>query len=173
MAQGSIKARLGTVIALLIVPAAASAQVVATLKPLYSDVRGFIVKAAEQMPAEHYSFKPVPAVRSFGEIVGHLANENFLMCATAKGEKRTMVQDFEKNTEKTALVKAIKDAMAYCDPIYAMPDKRFAGSAELFGQKMPRLEILAGNVTHNWEHYGNIITYLRIKGLVPPSSQGN
>ena len=171
MAQGSMKARLGVTFALLMAPTAASAQVVATLKPLYADVRGFIVKSAEQMPAEAYSFKPVDGVRTFGQIIGHLANENFLMCATAKGEKRTMVQDFEKNTEKAALVKAIKDAMAYCDPIYAMPDKRFKGSAELFGQKMPRLEILGGNVTHNWEHYGNIITYLRIKGMVPPSSQ--
>ena len=173
MAQGSMKTRIGVAIVLLVLPAAATAQVVATLNPLYQQVKTFIVKSAEQMPEENYSFKPVPGVRSFGEIVGHLANENFEMCAAAKGEKRTMVQDFEKNTEKTALVKALKDAMAYCDPLYAMADKAFGGSAELFGMKMTRLGVLSMNVTHDWEHYGNFITYLRIKGLVPPSSQGN
>ncbi len=168
-----MKARIGAVLVLLALPAAAAAQTVATLNPLYQEVKTFVIKSAEQMPEENYSFKPVPTVRSFGEIVGHLANENLLMCATAKGEKRDMVQDFEKNTEKAALVKAIKDAFAYCDPLYARPDKAFPGQTELFGMKMTRLGVLALNVTHNWEHYGNFITYLRIKGLVPPSSQGN
>ncbi|HEU5217481.1 MAG TPA: DinB family protein [Gemmatimonadales bacterium] len=160
------------VLALLLLPSAAGAQAVATLNPLYRQARTFIVKSAEMMPEENYSFKPVPTVRSFGEIVGHLANENLQMCAAAKGEKRDMVQDFEKTTEKAALVKALKDAVAYCDPLYAMADKDFAGDTELFGMKMTRLGVLALNVTHDFEHYGNFITYLRIKGLVPPSSQG-
>ncbi len=167
-----MKARLGAALILLALPAAASAQAVATLNPLYQQVKMYIIKSAEQMPVENYSFKPVPTVRSFGEIVGHLANENFLMCASAKGEKRTMVQDFEKNTEKTALVQALKESLAYCDPLYLMADKAFPGTTELFGMKMTRLGVLALNVTHNFEHYGNFITYLRMKGLVPPSSQG-
>jgi uncharacterized damage-inducible protein DinB len=168
-----MKARFGAVLVLLALPVAASAQTVATLNPLYQSVKGYLIKSAEQMPAENYSFKPVATVRSFGEIVGHLANENFLMCAAAKGEKRSEVQDFEKNTEKAALVKALKDAMAYCDPLYAMPDKAFPGDTELFGMKMTKLGVLGLNVTHNNEHYGNFVTYLRIKGLVPPSSQGS
>jgi uncharacterized damage-inducible protein DinB len=167
-----MKTHVGVVLVLLAIPAAAPAQVVATLNPLYQQGKMYVVRSAEQMPEANYSFKPSPTVRSFGEIVGHLANENFLMCATAKGEKRSMVQDFEKNTEKAALVKALKDSMAYCDPLYAMPDKDFAGDTELFGMKMTRLGVLALNVTHNFEHYGNFVTYLRIKGLVPPSSQG-
>ncbi len=168
-----MKARLGTVLVLLALPATASAQVVGTLNPLYQMVKGYLVKSAEQMPAENYSFKPVPTVRSFGEIIGHLANENFEMCAAAKGEKSPHAgQDFEKDTDKAALVKALKDAMAYCDPLYAMTDKAFTGEAVLFGQKMTELGVLALNVTHDNEHYGNIVTYLRIKGLVPPSSQG-
>ena len=158
-------------LAILALPSAASAQVVATLNPLYQEVRNFVIKSAEQMPEADYGFKPVATVRSFGQIVGHLANENFQMCATAKGEKRDAVQDFEKNTEKAALVKAIKDAFVYCDAVYAMADKAFPGDTELFGMKMTRLGVLALNVTHNWEHYGNFITYLRIKGMVPPSSQ--
>jgi uncharacterized damage-inducible protein DinB len=167
-----MRTRLSVALALLALPAAASAQTVATLNPLYQMVKGYIIKSAEQMPAENYSFKPVPTVRSFGQIVGHLANENFQMCAAAKGEARTGVQDFEKTTDKAALVKALKDAMAYCDPLYTMADSAFEGSTELFGMKMTRLGVLALNVTHDNEHYGNFITYLRIKGLVPPSSQG-
>jgi uncharacterized damage-inducible protein DinB len=168
-----MKARFGAVLVLLALPATASAQVVGTLNPLYQMARGYLIKSAEQMPAENYSFKPVPTVRSFGEIIGHLANENFEMCAVAKGEKSPHAgQDFEKDTDKAALVKALKDAMAYCDPLYAMTDKAFTGDAELFGQKMTKLGVLTLNVTHDNEHYGNIVTYLRIKGLVPPSSQG-
>lgn len=168
-----MKARLGLVLALLAVPAAASAQVVSTLNPLYQSVKGFLIKSAEQMPAENYSFKPVATVRTFGEIIGHLANESYLMCSAAKGEKNPKdADDFEKTTDKAALVSALKAALAYCDPVYAMPDKAFAGEVELFGMKMTKLGVLAGNVTHDNEHYGNIITYLRIKGLVPPSSQG-
>jgi uncharacterized damage-inducible protein DinB len=167
-----VKTRFAAALVLLALPCAASAQVVSTLSPLYQQARQYVIKSAEQMPPENYGFKPVGTVRSFGEIVGHLANENFLMCAAAKGEKRTAVQDFEKNTEKAALVKALKDAFAYCDPLYATADKSFAGETTLFGEKMTRLGVLALNVTHNFEHYGNFITYLRIKGLVPPSSQG-
>ena len=160
-------------LALLTVPAAAPAQTVATLNPLYQQAKTYLIKSAEEMPAESYSFKPVPTVRSFGEIIGHLANENFEMCAAAKGEKSPHAgQDFEKDTDKAALVKALKDAMAYCDPLYASTDKAFTGETVLFGQKMTDLAVLALNVTHDNEHYGNIVTYLRIKGLVPPSSQG-
>jgi uncharacterized damage-inducible protein DinB len=167
-----MKTRFGAVLVLLFVPSVASAQAVSTLNPLYQMVKTYITQSAEQMPAENYSFKPVHTVRSFGEIVGHLANENLDMCAAAKGEKSPRAaQDFEKTTDKAALVKALKDALAYCDPLYTMPDSSFAGETELFGMKMTKLGVLALNVTHNNEHYGNFVTYLRIKGLVPPSSQ--
>lgn len=167
-----MKARIGTLLALLALPAAAAAQTVATLNSQYQGVRKNLIKSAEQMPSEHYSFKPVPTVRSFGEIVAHLANENFDICAAAKGEKTPRTQDFEKTTDKAALVKGLKDALAYCDPIYLMPDNAFEGETQLFGMKMTKLGVLALNTTHDFEHYGNFITYLRIKGLVPPSSQG-
>ena len=167
-----MKARIATLVALLALPGAASAQTVATLNTQYLTVKNYLVKSAEQMPVEHYSFKPVATVRSFGEIVAHLANENFDICAAAKGEKSPRTTDFEKTTDKAALVKGLKDALAYCDPVYLMPDNAFAGETQLFGMKMTKMGVLALNTTHNFEHYGNFITYLRIKGLVPPSSQG-
>lgn len=149
-----------------------SAQAVAALQPLYEAAKGWVIKSAEQMPETNYSFKPTPEVRSFGELIGHLAGANYLFCATAKGEKTPYGEDaFDKVTAKADLVKAVKDAFAYCDPVYKMPDASFSAPAELFGMKMTRLGFLMMNVTHDNEHYGNIVTYFRLKGMVPPSSQ--
>jgi uncharacterized damage-inducible protein DinB len=159
----SMNVRVGGILLLLALPAAASAQAVAALNPLYENIKGNIIKSAE----------PTPAVRSFGQLVGHMANANYAMCATAKGEASPAQQDFEKTTEKAALVKAVKDAFAYCDPVFTMPDASFAPMAELFGMKMTRLGFLILDVAHDNEHYGNMVTYFRLKGMVPPSSQGN
>jgi uncharacterized damage-inducible protein DinB len=148
----------------------AGAQAIATMQPLFEDVKQNVIKSAELMPEADYASKPTPAVRSFGQLVGHVANANFMICSTAKGEKSPAVQDFEKNTEKAALVKGLKDAFAYCDAVYKMTDAALSGPAELFGMKMTRLGFAFMNVTHDNLHYGNMITYLRLKGLVPPSS---
>lgn len=162
------------VAALLLVaaPASAVAQGIPTIAPLYETAKGWLVKSAEMMPEENYSFKPTPEVRSYGQLIGHLANANYTMCATAKAEKSPATQDFEKTTRKAALVQALKDALAYCDAVYTMTDAQLTGPAELFGMKMTRLGFAFLNVTHDNEHYGNLVTYLRMKGLVPPSSQG-
>jgi uncharacterized damage-inducible protein DinB len=167
-----MKTRLTAILLLLAVPAAASAQAVAALNPLYENIKGYIIKSAELMPEANYAFKPTPEVRSFGQLVGHMANANYLICATAKGEKSPAAQDFEKTTEKAALVQAVKDAFAYCDAVFKLPEASFATMTELFGRKMSRLTVLMLNVAHDNEHYGNMVTYFRLKGMVPPSSQG-
>lgn len=167
-----MRVRAGAILLLLATPAAASAQAVAAMNPLYQNIKGNITKSAEQMPEAEYAFKPVPTVRSFGQLVGHLANANYMFCSVAKGEKSPATQDFEKTTDKAALVKGLKDALAYCDPVYQMPDSSFTAMHEMFGMKMTRLGWLMLNVAHDNEHYGNMVTYLRMKGLVPPSSQG-
>ncbi len=168
-----MRARTGAILLLLALPTAASAQAVAAASPLYDYVKGNIVKSAEQMPEANYSFKPVATVRSYGQLIGHVANANYMFCSVAKGEKSPATQDFEKTTEKAALVKALQDAFAYCDPIYKMPDASFTAMHEMFGMNMTRLGWLIMNVAHDNEHYGNIVTYLRLKGLVPPSSQSS
>jgi uncharacterized damage-inducible protein DinB len=164
--------RLAALLALTLAPAAAQAQGTATIQPLYEMAKGWLVKSAEMLPEADYGFKPTPAVRSFGQLIGHVANANYMICATAKGEKNPATQDFEKTTEKAALVKALKDALAYCDPVYKMADADLTATAEMFGMKMTRLGWAFLNVTHDNEHYGNLVTYLRMKGLTPPSSQG-
>ena len=153
-------------------PATAAAQGIPAIAPLYDMAKGWLVKSAEAMPEANYSFKPTPEVRSWGQLVGHVANANYMMCSTAKAEKNPAPKDFEKVTEKAALVQGLKDALAYCDGVYKMADADLSGPAELFGIKMTRLGFAMLNVTHDNEHYGNMVTYLRLKGLVPPSSQG-
>jgi hypothetical protein len=125
------------------------------------------------MTEANYSFKPAPTVRSFGEIIGHLANENYLMCAPAIGQANPVAsKDYEKVTAKAELVAALKASLAFCDPAYKLPDARLNDPVELFGTKSTKLWAITLNLQHNGEHYGNLVTYMRIKGMVPPSSQG-
>jgi uncharacterized damage-inducible protein DinB len=167
------------IVVLGLIPGAALAQQapaaqtgsMAAVKLLYQQARGWIIKSAEQMPEENYSFKPTPEVRSFGQLIGHLANSQYEFCVPAKGGESPTKADFEKTTAKADLVKALKDAFAYCDPLYDMPDAQAAEQVDFFGRKSSRFFVLLFNVTHNNEHYGNIVTYMRLKGMVPPSSQ--
>lgn len=174
MKTGSLIVVLGTVI-----PCALPAQQaevapsgsVAAVKVLYQQSQAWIVKSAEQMPEESYAFQPTPEVRSFGQLIGHLANSQYEFCAPVKGGESPNKADFEKTSAKADLVKALQDAFAYCDPLYDMPDAQAAGQIDFFRHKASRLLVLMYNVTHNDEHYGNIVTYMRLKGMVPPSSQ--
>jgi len=157
------------------------------LKASFDTVSGYLARSAEKMPEENYAFKPTPEVRSFGQIIGHVANSQFSYCARAKGEANpNQGNDFEKKTAKADLVKAIKDSSAYCSAVYdtmtdAMllvppaappPPAPAAGAPARPPQPpAPRLRPMLGNITHDQEHYGNLVTYLRLKGLVPPSSE--
>ena len=142
-------------------------------KGFYNYIKADLVKASEKMPEENYSFKPTPEVRSFGQIVGHVADAQYLFCSTvlADGAKPPGIE--KSKTSKADLVKALKDAFAYCDKAYdGMTDARAAEIVKFFGQRdLAKLTVLSINNAHNDEHYGNIVTYMRIKGLVPPSSE--
>jgi uncharacterized damage-inducible protein DinB len=139
----------------------------------YSTIKGYIIKAADQMPEENYGFQPTPAVRTYGQLIGHLADAQYAFCAQAKGEKSPHPASFEKTmTAKADLVKALRDGFAYCDAVYAgLSDSQLKDKVDFFGQHQARLYVVSLNSAHDDEHYGNIVTYLRIKGLVPPSSQ--
>jgi uncharacterized damage-inducible protein DinB len=144
---------------------------VKTMKGNFDYVEGFIVQSAEEMPAANYAFRPTPAVRSFGQIIGHVADANYAICSTVLGEASPSPGVEKHKTSKADLVAALKASYQYCARAYAMPDKDTGVKVKLFGQENTRLSALLINITHNWEHYGNIVTYLRIKGHVPPSSR--
>jgi uncharacterized damage-inducible protein DinB len=145
----------------------------AEVKQDYTTVRDFFVRAAEEMPEADYGFKPTPAVRTFGQQVAHVADDQYNLCAPAKGETRKAAYREIESTlsTKADLLAALKAAFAYCDGAYdALTDA--AGADTVAGQGRTRFGMLNWNLWHTWEHYGNVVVYLRLKGLVPPSSQG-
>jgi uncharacterized damage-inducible protein DinB len=160
-------------LALVAVPAlhAQASPNVGAARALYEMNEGFLVKTAEQVAEDVYGFKPTPEVRTLGQILGHVASANFMFCATAMGEKSPATTDYEKAASKAEIVKGLKDAFAYCDKAYQMTDAKAAEAATVFGAKQNRLYALMFNMAHNNEHYGNLVTYMRLKGITPPSSQ--
>ena len=143
----------------------------AGLKQLYTTVRGYIVGAAEAMPEEHYAFKPTPEVRSFGELLGHIANANYNFCAAPQKTVNPNKVNIEKTaTTKAALVTAVKESFAFCDPAYELADAGLTEMVKAGPRQVGAGYPLTFNVAHDFEHYGNLVTYMRLKGLVPPSS---
>lgn len=146
----------------------------AATKAQHDMITGNIVKAAAKMDDADFAFAPTPEVRSFGRLVGHVANANYTICAMAAGEKSPSTSNIEQTaTTKADLVKALDGALAYCNGVYAkMTDAAGLEKVKYYLGEHPKLSVLAFNNAHNMEHYGNIVTYMRIKGLVPPSSEG-
>ena len=141
-------------------------------KFLYTMVKNNIVQAAEKMPEENYSFKPTPEVRSFGQLIGHIADAQYLFCSAVLGQPNPAPGIEKSKTTKADLVQALKDAFAYSDQAYdGMTDAKAGALVKFFGRDQAKVTVLAFNTAHNSEHYGNIVTYLRMKGLVPPSSE--
>jgi uncharacterized damage-inducible protein DinB len=154
-------------------PASAPANpITLSEKGLYSFISGAVVKAAEKMPEENYSFKPTPEVRSFGQLVGHVADANYMFCSQASGEANPG-KDVEKTkTSKADLVAAVKDAVAYCNKTFAgMDDAKGSQMIKMFGFNLAKLTVYSLNTAHTDEHYGNMVTYMRLKGIVPPTSE--
>lgn len=157
-------------------PAAAAAKpdmttLVGSQAALYQQVTSVILKSAEKMPEENFAFKPTPEVRSFGQLLGHIADAQYFFCAGVKGEKVTPKGVEKSMTTKADLKKALTEAFEYCGAAYSITDADAATVAAFMG-KRTKLGILSFNTAHNFEHYGNLVTYMRMKGLVPPSSEG-
>ena len=168
--------------ALLALPVALTAQqapsappanpITASEKGLYSIISGSVVKAAEKMPEENYAFKPTPEVRSFGQLVGHVADANYGFCAQATGADNPAKNIEKTKTTKADLVAALKDAVAYCGKAFdAMTDTSGSELVKFRSFQLAKMTLLSLNTAHTDEHYGNMVTYLRLKGIVPPTSE--
>ena len=156
-------------------PSGAGQPIATALRQSWDSAKKNLTESADVMPEANYNFKPVDSVRTFGQILAHVAGANYVFCSAAKGEKAPHAEDdFEKSaTTRPAIIKALADSIAYCDTAYRATDQQLAASIEMpFGQgKGTRAAALMGNVGHLNEHYGNLVTYFRIKGIVPPSSR--
>lgn len=134
--------------------------------------RDYITQSATDVPENLYSFRPTPDVRTFGEIIGHVAGSQNMFCAIVLGDKVPDEGAVEKTAKtKTALVDALKKSNDYCARAYAITDEAALATVNLFGQQSSKLYALMMNASHNAEHYGNLVTYMRINKIVPPSSR--
>ena len=166
-------------IALLVITAAPAAAQTASdaVRNSWNGVKRNIRESAELMPEENFAFKPTPDVRSFGDILTHVAGASYEYCASAKNEASPFKEDsFEgKVTAKADIIKVTNDAIAYCDAAFAQLTDANMGEPvrAAFGgtNQVTRLGSLVGQIGHDNEHYGNLVTYFRLKGLVPPSSR--
>ena len=154
---------------------ALSPSMAGVVKNMHGTIRRNLAEAAQLMPAEDYAFKATPQVRSYAELIGHVVTANFFFCSQAKGEQPpAAMQGLQKATDKATLMKGMNDALAYCDEVYGgTTDANFNQLVTIAGpqkNQVGRGSVLVFNTTHNNEHYGNIIVYLRLKGLVPPST---
>jgi uncharacterized damage-inducible protein DinB len=162
--------------ALFLLPSTASAQAPAGLdgvRTMHEMVRGYVMATATSTPEELYAYRPTEEVRSLGELLGHIGNASFAFCSTALGETSPASGNLEEAESKEALVDGLGSAFEYCDRAYSeLTPAQLAEEVTLFGMTGDRMWVLIFNATHNWEHYGNLVTYLRLNGIVPPSSGG-
>jgi len=137
----------------------------------YAIVKGFVIRAAEKVPEAGYAFKPTPEVRSFGQLIGHIADDQYRYCSAIKGENRST--SFEQAPPpKAEMVAALKSAFAYCDSAYeGLLDASASDQVMFRGRSVPKLTVFTLHAGHAWEHYGNAVVYMRLQGIVPPSSE--
>ncbi len=145
---------------------------VASSKGIYEYLKGTILKSAEKVPEEKYSFKPTDGVRTYGEVLAHIADGQYEFCGAVKDGK-PMMKEVEKTAHtKAEITSALNDAFAYCEGVYAgLTDASSAAMVPFMGLKLTKLALLSLNESHTDEHYGNLVTYMRMNAIVPPSSE--
>lgn len=142
-------------------------------RPSYDQIKDYILRSVDQMPDAHYSFRPTPDVRTFGQLIAHIATTHYQFCSAALLEANPDPRDFEKtHTTKAQIADVIRASFKYCDAAYEMTDAQATRYQSIpnWGERAP-LSILVMNISHDHQHYGNMVTYMRMEGLVPPSSQ--
>jgi hypothetical protein len=139
------------------------------LKQNYERQRSALLAEADRMSEADYSFKATPEVGTFGSRVAHVADAQIMICSAVKGETRKPATSGK--TSKAELVAALKASFDYCDSAYdSLTDAAATQEVKIFGRPQAKLSALWGNVAHDSEMYGYMAVYLRLKGLVPPSS---
>jgi len=142
----------------------------------YNSIKINLLKLAEKMPAEYYSFRPTPDVETFALRIAHIADANMNVCTGLNGEHKPL--GAASKTSKAELVATLKESFAHCDGVFdSLTDAAAMEqvSSRLGGPFPPmptrsRLATLNNLVRHSNEMYGYMAVYLRLKGIVPPTS---
>lgn len=144
----------------------------ATSKRFYGGMKNIILLSANKMPEENYNFKATDAVRSYGQIIAHIAESQYGFCSIVLGEKNPAPKIEQTKTAKADLIAALNDAFSYCDKAYnGMTDTSASQMVKFMGADTTKLGVLTANLAHTALHYGNLVTYLRLKNIVPPTSE--
>lgn len=146
---------------------------IASSKGVYEYIKGNVLKAADKMPDSKYGYRPTDSVRSYGQVLAHIADSQFGLCGIARDGKPGSPKGFEKTaTTKPEIIKALNEGFAYCDAAYSgLTDATSAEIVDLHGRKLTKLALFTVNTAHVFEHYGNLVTYMRMNDVVPPTSE--
>jgi len=144
---------------------------VSTSKAIFAISKNNILGSVNKIPENLWSFQPTKDVRTVGQLFAHIADGQYEFCGVAT-EGKPGKKDIEKTAKtKVEIVAALNQAFAYCDAAFAgMTDEKAADTVKFFDMTITRLGALDFNTAHNMEHYGNLVTYMRLKDIVPPSS---
>jgi uncharacterized damage-inducible protein DinB len=154
------------------VPSQPSRAVTDSIQVSYGVARTNLTQAAAQVPENLYAFQPTPDVRTLGQILAHVADSTYTICGAAGTEAPPDGSVEQTKTTKADIQQALADAFAYCDRVFAaMDDTIGAEPVSLFGLDLTKLGALSFTTSHQFEHYGNVVTYMRMNKMVPPSSQ--
>lgn len=156
---------------LLLLPAGLAAQspVMQAVRPQYDTVKRNLIEAAEAMPEDQFGFKLTPAQRAFGDWIDHTAGMNARMCGQMKGAAASSPDAGDKS--KAALVKALKESFATCDSTFdAMTDESATREVQMGQRKFTPLSVMVSQIAQLNAHYGNLVGYLRSRGVTPPST---
>jgi hypothetical protein len=144
----------------------------AEVQKAYAGVKGNVLKAADKMPAEDYTYKPTPDIRTFARVVNHVTEAQFHICGGANHTDPAGLKVPPETADKAAIVEALKASFAECDKAYAGLTEANMGEVITAGPfTRSRLGLMWGNVSHDNEQYATLALYMRLKGLVPPSSE--
>ncbi len=150
---------------------AAAPSMSGDIKTAYNAIKNNLTLAAAKMPEADYNFQPTKEQRNFGAWVAHVADSQMTTCSRITGTQRAL--NAASKTSKADLVAALKESFDACDAVYnALTDANAADVVAAGRAQRPRLTVLAGNVSHDNECYGSMAVYLRLKGIVPPSTEG-
>lgn len=151
--------------------ATSSGPLSAHTRGVYRGVKAIVLRSAELMPDTSYSFRPAKSVRTYSELVGHIADSQYAFCSAVLGEERQGPASANTRRSKAELVAALKEAFSYCDRAYdGVTDATATQMVKHMGGDAPKLGVLNVNNVHTIEHYGNLLTYMRMKNIVPPTS---
>jgi uncharacterized damage-inducible protein DinB len=146
----------------------------ASAKDFYVSVRTSVLKAADKLPEAKWGFRPTDEVKTYGQMLAHIADAQFYVCGVVKlGDSAKTSNRKVEDTAKTKaeIMKWLHAGFAYCDALYAELTDASSATVNFFGQQRTKLSVLSFNTAHVNEHYGNLVTYMRMNKIIPPTSE--